>query len=180
MGRPASADRIRITARLPYVLLPQSAGLPPGGPTRPNTGWVAQCGLFDVAGAGLTERSAVRNLRSALLVFIEACMDFGTWSGVVHDAGLSALELAGQSYWVGSTPPAAGPPPRVLEFTGYVDYPLGHREPLPAPEVRIPSAPDWLIRAEGLESGQRPRGRAPHAPTRSGGLARIGPMACDM
>ena len=151
MGRPSATDRIRITARLPYVLLPQDGGLPPQGPAQPATGWVAQCGLFDVAGAGRTERAAVRNLRSALLVFIEACMDFGTWNGVVRDAGLAALELAGQCYWVGGAPPTGGPQSRVLEFTGYVAYPLGHREPLPTPEVRIPSAPDWLIRADGLE-----------------------------
>lgn len=87
--------QIEMSFRLPYV-------------TGPEENWiVASCPVLDVHSQGGTEAEAIANLREAIQVFLETCIDMGTLEQVLKDSG----------FRVGHTvePPPFPPHTRVME-----------------------------------------------------------------
>lgn len=81
---------IELNFRLPYTLTPRDRWV------------VASCPVLDVHSQGHTEEEATANLREAVQLFLESCIDLGTLDQVLKDSGLhvsEAQELAeGERY----------------------------------------------------------------------------------
>jgi predicted RNA binding protein YcfA (HicA-like mRNA interferase family)/predicted RNase H-like HicB family nuclease len=87
--------QIEMSFRLPYVLQPEESWI------------VASCLVLDVHSQGTTEPEAVANLREAIQVFLETCIEMGTLVQVLKDSGFHVAESA--------EPPPFPPGTRILE-----------------------------------------------------------------
>ena len=67
---------IELSFRLPYVLIPREKWI------------VASCPVLDVHSQGETEALATSNLREAVQVFLETCIEMGTLDQVLRNSGL--------------------------------------------------------------------------------------------
>jgi predicted RNase H-like HicB family nuclease len=125
---------VQLQAELPFAL------------TR-ETGWVvATCPVLDIASQGKTPRSAERNLRAAVRLFLADSMESGTLERVLQAAGLVYIELGGRVFWVASLS---------KKSTAYRTLKLHVRAATPAPfhapairQVKLPSVLPWIIRTD--------------------------------
>jgi len=107
---------------------------------------VASCPVLDVASQGKTAKSAERNLRAAVHLFLRDCLKSGTLEHVFRAAGLVRLELAGHVCWIAKAP-GKNRPFRNLKVRVHA----ATEEAFPRPharQVQLPSVLPWLIRAE--------------------------------
>lgn len=131
----ARDETIHLDATLPYRL------------NREGRWVVAVCDILDVASQGRTERSALRNLRDALVLFLETCIASGTLERVLEESGFERVEIQGIAYWL------AGPRIKVprgsasLSFRARISAPEPKASPRPR-TVSIRNIPPYLIRAE--------------------------------
>jgi hypothetical protein len=110
--------------------------------------WIAQCDLLDIASQGTARHVAERNLRQAILLFLEGCLRSGSADRVLAQSGFTALWLDGRHYWVAAEGGQAGQGRRSLRFTGYVTAAFPRPSAAPERLVRVPSIPPWMIRAD--------------------------------
>jgi predicted RNase H-like HicB family nuclease len=115
---------------------------------REGTWWIAYCPVLDVASQGRTERSALRNLRDALLLFIEGCVQQGTWGQVMREASFSRIDVDGRNYWLGAPRQAKFNSQPVLNMSGFITGPEIADRSSDRTTVRVPSVPPWMIRAD--------------------------------
>lgn len=54
---------------------------------RDEVGFVSHCPEFDVYSQGKTEKSAIKNLKEAIELFIETCYEHGTLINVLRESG---------------------------------------------------------------------------------------------
>jgi predicted RNase H-like HicB family nuclease len=67
---------IELSFRLSYVLTPREKWI------------IASCPALDVHSQGETEELATSNLREAIQLFLETCVEMGTLDRVLRDSGL--------------------------------------------------------------------------------------------
>ena len=124
---------LHLWGELPFELIPEGSWL------------VASCPVLDVASQGKTAKSAERNLRAAVHLFLQDCLKSGTLEQVFRLAGLVQIELAGQVCWIVKIPKHV-PPFRKLK----VQVRAATEESLHRPksrQVQLPTVLPWLIRA---------------------------------
>ncbi len=58
--------------------------------------WIASCPALDVHSQGGTKSKALENLREALELFLETCIEMGTLGEVLREAGLHVRHRGGE------------------------------------------------------------------------------------
>jgi predicted RNase H-like HicB family nuclease len=134
MGRLAKTS-IRVRAELPYRLSREA-------------GWtIATCDLLSISTQGKTERSAKRNLKDAIALFIEGCMELGTLDDVLAECGFHSVKVAGQAFWAAEGPGGARSGMHRLRLVTQVKASARALKPPRLRAEHIPSLLPWLIQA---------------------------------
>ena len=139
MSRPIKTV-YRLKATLPYRV-------------EPKDGWmVARCDLIRLSCQGKTETSALRNLKHAIALFVETCLERGTLDNALSECGFSRIKLGNREMWV-SGHRASGQEGRlnlrtrmeVREKTPTLSEPSGQQ---------VPTILPWIIEASRGESAR--------------------------
>ncbi|MBI4083223.1 MAG: type II toxin-antitoxin system HicB family antitoxin [Candidatus Lambdaproteobacteria bacterium] len=85
--RRQKPTRVPVEAKLPYRLMKEG-------------GWiVSRCDLLGISSQGKTERTAIRNLRDAIVLYLEGWLENGTLAEKLAARGFHLVEIAGQPLW---------------------------------------------------------------------------------
>lgn len=113
---------------------------------------ISECTLFEIKAQGKTKRSSEKNLKDAIALWIEGCIENGTLENFLDEREFSHLMIGNKETWVytGSEDATVGE----LDFRANLTVRNVSIKPIEKKTETIPNQIAWLLQT--TYSGQRP------------------------